>query len=52
MLQQAYPGYFDGKSYPGIMAVLHDNVWQWYGQNSQDFREFQSYPFGKMVSEV
>jgi hypothetical protein len=31
------------------MAVLRDNVWQWYGQNPQDFREFQSYPFGKMV---
>jgi ketosteroid isomerase-like protein len=30
-------------------ALLRDNVWQFYGQNPQAFRDWQSYPFGKMV---
>ena len=30
------------------MALRRDNVWQSYGQNQQAFREFQSYPFGRM----
>jgi hypothetical protein len=49
LLQKVPPSSFDGKRDNWVMAVLRDNVWQWYGQNPQDFREFQSYPFGKMV---
>jgi hypothetical protein len=47
-LQQA-PFLPDGKRTWLSMALLRDNVWQGLGQNQQAFREFQSYPFGKMV---
>ena len=47
-LQDAPPG-SDGKRDRWGMAVLRDDVWQAFGQNQQAFREWQSYPFGKMV---
>jgi hypothetical protein len=31
------------------LALLRYKVWQGYAQSQQDFRNFQSYPFGKMV---
>ena len=36
---------------PTSLAVANDRykMWQWYGENPEGFREFQSYPFGKMV---
>jgi hypothetical protein len=30
-------------------AVDRYKAWQWYAENQQGFREFQRYPFGKMV---
>src|SRR5262249_17990541 len=30
-------------------AVDRYKAWQWYAENPPGFREFQSYPFGKMV---
>jgi ketosteroid isomerase-like protein len=47
-LQQA-PLLADGKRTWAQMASLRDNIWQALGQNQQVFREFQSYPMGKMV---
>jgi len=36
---------------PSMLAAAVDRykLWQWYAEHQQDFREFQSYPFGKMV---
>jgi len=36
---------------PSWLAAAIDRykVWQWYAENPQDFRGFQSYPFGRMV---
>jgi hypothetical protein len=36
---------------PSMLAVALDRykAWQWYGENQQAFRDFQSYPFGRMV---
>src|SRR6516162_6947269 len=31
------------------LALIRYKVWQGYAENQQDFRGFQSYPFGKMV---
>lgn len=31
------------------LALIRYKVWQGYAENQQDFRSFQSYPFGKMV---
>ena len=31
------------------LALVRYQVWQGYAENQQDFRSFQSYPFGKMV---
>ena len=31
------------------LALIRLNFWQHYAQNPQDFSEFQSYPFGRMV---
>jgi hypothetical protein len=47
-LQHVPPG-SDGKRDPWGMAALRDDVWQVFGQNQRAFREWQSYPFGKMV---
>src|SRR5262249_16421748 len=30
-------------------AIDRYKAWKWYGENPRGFREFQSYPFGKMV---
>jgi len=47
-LQQA-PLLADGKRTWLSMGLLRDNFWQRLGQDQQAFREFQSYPLGKMV---
>ena len=31
------------------LALIRYQAWQWYGENSQDFRDFQDVPFGRMV---
>src|SRR5215831_3016052 len=31
------------------LALIRYKMWQWYAENPQAFRDFQSYPFGRMV---
>jgi hypothetical protein len=48
-LAKALPGTPGRKPSWLDLALVRYKVWQGYAQNQQDFRSFQSYPFGKMV---
>ena len=43
------PSVVTGKTTWLALALVRYNAWQAYAGNAQAFREFQSYPFGRMV---